>query len=346
MPIEYAVTSNALTTPPSFGARPAPKQILDYDAVGRAIQIHNPTITSSMAVTVLKALREEVIYQLAEGNTINLEGFCSFVVSMKVRLDAPTDPLPSQPIDIKAKPSAPFKTAIRQAASYFRLPAVTKAPNIISAVDTNTQIEGYVRNGFGAQVNGSNVGFNPLAADEGVFLLSSAGNSTRQINLSLNNPSQLIYTPLLDVAAGPAGANSVEQILTVNSRYTTSGQLRSGTAGKPLRTTNVVEDGAISLFVVGAAASGPATVTSYLGAQVDARIIAQIKSDGVLALQIGTLAGVFGQSLDVLANGAYVLTGLAADVEVTVSDLVTLTASVLSYQRYMQEVINISPLTP
>jgi hypothetical protein len=265
---------------------------------------------------------------------------------MKVRLDSATDPLPSQPIDIKAKPSKPFKTAVRQAATYYRLPATTKAPNIIAAPDTNTQIDGYVRDGFGAQISGSNVGFDPTVVDEGIYLLSSAGNSIKQSNLSLNNPSKLIYTPLLDVAAGPAGANSVEQILTVSSRYTSTGQLRSGTYGKPLRTTNVVEDGAISLFVVGAAASGPATVTSYLGAQVDARVIAQLSPAGVLSLAVGTLAGVFGQSLDVLANGAYVLTGLAADVEVTVSDFTTLTASVLTYQRYMQEVIDLSPLTP
>ncbi len=346
MAVEYAITSNALTTPPSYGARPAPKQILGFDEIARQINIHNPTIPEATAKSVLEAFREEIVFQLAEGNTVNMKGFVSFVVSMKIRLENPTDPLPVNPIDIKAKPSAPFKTAIRQAATYFRLPAVTKAPNIIAAIDTNTQIDGYVRNGFGSQVSGSNIGFNAAAADEGIFLLSPAGNSTQQTNLSLNNPSNLIFIPLLDVAAGPAGANSVEQILTVKSRYTASGQLRSGTYGKPMRNVNVVTDGAISVFVTGAAASGPATVTSYVGAQVDARIVAQIKPSGELTLSVGTLAGVFGQELTVLANGAYVLTGLAADVEVTVSDLVTLTASVLTYQRYMQEIVDLSPLTP
>lgn len=347
MSIEYAVIPNALTVPPSYTARPAPKTILDYDLLARAINESNPTIPEQTAKSVLEAFKAEVVLQLSEGNTINLVGFVSFVVSMPIRLDSPTDLLPTNPIDVKAKPSIVLKTAVRQQATYNRLAFQEKQPSILLGYDANTNIQNWTREGYGLRVDGSNVGFDGSDAEQGVYLLSSAGNNIKQSNIALNDPSKLIVTPVFDAASGPAGTASVEQILSVKARYTTNGQIRTGTYAKPLRSTNVISDATSDqVFVVGNAITGPAEVSSYVGTQVNARIVAQIRPDNVLTLSVGELEGDLGQALEVSANATVVLTGLAAAVSIEVTDYATLYASVLSYGRYMQEVCDLSPLTP
>lgn len=345
MAISYQVTPNMLTNPPSFTCRPVANAVLGYDEVAAQINLRNPTIPATTAKTVLEALRLEVKEQLAAGNTVNLSNFVSFVVTMPVKLAASTDPLPANPINISAKPSTTFKTEVQAIATYTRVPTPVKAPTLNSAYDSSSGIDGFCRNGYGLRISGSNLRFNADDVEQGVFLLSAAGNDMRQDNISLNDPSNLIVIPGLDPAVQPAGAASVEQVLTVRSKYTDNGSLRSGGYSKKLRALNVITDSNKKLFVTGTATSGPATVKTYTGTQVKCRILAQASSTGIITLSIAPLSGAFGQEMTVTANGDYVLQGLAANVTVTVSDYDGLVTAVNSYSRYLQEVCDLSPLT-
>lgn len=346
MAIGYYLALNALTNPPSYSGRVVPNQILGYDQIAAQINLRNPTIPVQTAKSVLEAFANEVKIQLADGNTVNLTNFCSFVVTMPIKLETPNDPLPSNPINISAKPSTPFKDAVKTAATYTRLPTPIKAPTISASYDSSTSVEGFVRNGWGLTIAGTNLRFDPTDATQGVFLLSQAGNDIRQENISLNDPSRLIVIPGLDPAVQPAGAASVEHVLSVRSKYTDNGTLRTGGYGKKLRTKNMISDTNKKLFVTGTATSGPAVVKTYAGSAVDCRILAQVKTDGSLTLSIGSMTGSFGQEMTVAANGDYTLAGLAADVVVTVSDYEALAAAATSYGRYFVEFCNISPLTP
>ncbi len=53
MPIPYKVTQNFLTNPPSYTARPVPRNTLDYDTLAAQINLHNPTIPAETAKAVL-----------------------------------------------------------------------------------------------------------------------------------------------------------------------------------------------------------------------------------------------------------------------------------------------------
>ena len=342
MAVEYYVISNLLTSPPSYTCRPNPKVVLDLDMVAQAINDRNPTIPIQAAKNVLEAFRDEIIAQLAEGNSVKIENFVSFVVTMPVKLASPTDSLPSDPIDIKGKPSITFKEEVKQAATYARLGYTSKQPQVISASDTNTGLEYYVRNDFGCDVNGSNIGFNVAESDEGIFLTSEAGNQIKQTNISINDPSRLIFVPALDPAAQPAGGNSVEQILTVKTRYTANGTLRSTSFGRKLRTTNVIDSVAVEvgIFITGGAATAPATISSYTGGDVN-RVLAKIRPDNVLVVAAATLSGDFGQELEVLANGDFILVGGDNAITVTVSDYATLYQTVIDYGRYVEEVCDL-----
>lgn len=345
MPITYNIVPILLTDPPSYTARPTSKHILGYDDVAEEINTHNPTISVATAKSVLKALRSEVLHQLVSGNSINLEGFVSFVVSMPVHLENPTDPLPSDPLNVKAKPSRTLKTEIRQEATYSRAAYIEKAPSVISATDSNTNIQNYVRDNSGLRINGSNVGFDPTDANQGVFLLSQAGNNIQQTNVALNDPSQIIIIPLVDAAVGPAGAASVEQILSIVSKYTENGQLRTGTFSKILRGTNVITGTNLHLFVTGSGTYGPYSVGSYTGVDQTIRLISKIRPDNVLVVSAATLLGEPGQEYDVLPSTTEINLTDFGDLAINLEDYDLIYSTTLAYGRFVQEVVSLTSLT-
>lgn len=344
MPIQYKIIPNYLTNPPSYTARPVPRNTLDYDALAEQIHLHNPTIPADTAKAVLEAFREEVIRQLADGNTINLSGFVSFVTSLPVRLAQPTDDLPPDPVDVRAKPSVVLKQEVAQQAEYERLPYSEKTPDISAAYDTNTKLANWIRPDYGFRLDGSNIGFDGTDPTQGVFLTDADGHIVQQQKISLNQPSKIIITP--DFGGVPAAPPNVEKTVAVRSRYTANGQLRTGEYAKHLRSTNVVTAQQPKLFVVGDAADGPLVVSSYSGEQVMCRFEAVYRTDGQITLAVGPLTGELGPEVIISPQGSnMVLTGLAADVTVNFIDQGSydlFVASLLSYGRYMLEVCDLA----
>ena len=177
MPIQYKVIQNYLTNPPSYTARPVAQNTLDYDALAAQIHLHNPTIPAAVAKAVLEAFREEVIRQLADGNTINLSGFISFVTTLPARLDLPTDDLPPDCVDVKARPSVVLKQDVVQQAEYERLPYSKKSPDIGGAYDTKTKLQNWIRPDYGFRLDGSNISFDEADPTQGVFLTDADGQA-------------------------------------------------------------------------------------------------------------------------------------------------------------------------
>lgn len=346
MSIQYKIIPNYLTNPPSYTARPVPQNTLDYDALATQINLHNPTIPTATAKAVLEAFREVVIRQLADGNTINLAGFVSFVVSLPVRLAQPSDDLPPSPVDVKAKPSVVLKQEVAQQAAYLRLPYAEKSPDISAAYDTNTNLANWIRADYGFRLDGSNIGFDAADPAQGVFLTDAEGNIVQQTKISLNEPSKIIITP--EFGETPAVAPNVEKTIAVRTRYTENGQLRTGEYVKRLRSTNVVTAAQPKLFVVGDAMDGPLVVTDYLGLQVMCRFEAVYRTDGQISLAVGPLAGPLGPEVILPREGGdIVLRGLNKDVTVNFIDSGSydlFVASLLSYGRYMLEVCDLEPI--
>ena len=344
MPIQYKVIPNYLTNPPSFTARPVPGSTLDYDGLAKQINLHNPTIPVETAKAVLKATREEVIQQLVAGNTVNLSGFVSFVTTLPVRLDRPTNDLPPRPVDVKAKPSVVLKQEVIQQAEYIRLPYSEKAPDISEGYDTNTDLPNWIRADCGFCLDGSNIGFDGADPAQGVFLTDAYGQTVQQTNISLNQPSKVIITP--DLGANPAVSPNVEKTIAVRLRYTANGQLRTGEYAKHLRSTNVVTAQQPKLFVIRDNTDGPLVVSSYHGGQVMCRFEAIYRTDDQITLAVGPLDGPLGPEVIISPTGDnMVLTGLASDVTVNFMDNGSydlFVASLLSYGRYMLEVCDLS----
>ncbi len=344
MPIQYKVVTNFLTNPPSYTARPVARNTLDYEALAEQINLHNPTIPISTAKAVLEAFRDEVIRQLANGNTINLTGFVSFVTTLPARLDQPTDDLPPNPVDVKAKPSVILKQNVAQQAEYERLPYSKKSPDISAAYDTNTNLPNWIRPDYGFRLDGSNIGFDATDPTQGVFLTDADGGTVQQTKISLNDPSKIIITP--NFGGEPAVSPNVEKTIAVRSRYTENGQLRIGEYSKHLRSTNIVTTGQPNLFVIGDNTDGPLLVSNYSGDQVMCRLEAIYRTDDQISLAVGPLKGTLGPEVIIPPAGVdMVLTGLDADVTVNFIDAGSydlFVASLRSYGRYMLEVCDLS----
>lgn len=346
MPIQYKVIPNYLTNPPTFTARPVPSNTLDYDALAEQIHLHNPTIPVDTARAVLEAFREEVIRQLANGNTINLSGFMSLITTLPARLEHPTDDLPPNAVDVKARPSVILKEEVAQQAEYERLSYSEKAPDISETYDTNTSISNWIRPDYGFRLDGSNIGFDAADQTQGVFLTDANGNIVQQTKISLNEPSKIIITPAF--GGEPATSPNVEKTIAVRSRYTKNGQLRTGEYAKHLRSTNVVTAEQPKLFVVGDNADGPLVVSNYSGDEVICRFEAVYRTDGQISLAVGPLEGTLGPEMILSPTGSdMVLSGLDANVTVNFIDSGSydlFVASLLSYGRYMLEVCDLSTI--
>ena len=346
MPIKYRIEPNPLTSPPTYKAFPLPSVVLDFDDVAEQINLHNPTIPAQTAKSVLEAFRAETKLQLSQGNTINLLNFVSMVVSLPGKIDLPTDTFPVQDVTIKAKASPTLRDEIRQDAEFQKEDYVEKAPSILTVIDTNTEVQGFARDDYGLSIVGSNIGFDPLDAEQGVFIFNGAGTQAKQTKISLNDPSRIIITPVLP--AFVPTQNNVQMLLYVAARYTPNGQLRTGSYSKQVRGTNVVEDGFIYIFSTNNEASSPVYVSSYLGAQVDLRVQARIRPvDNVMLFSLGTVDGVFGAEVEIpIGGGPYTVSCPTAAVEITINNYTTFYDTLVANGRYLQEIMNLSPLTP
>ena len=334
MGIPYQVQPNALTDPPSYSCRVLPKNVLDIDALAREINLHNPTIPVVTAKSVIEAFRDEVLYQLSIGNSVKVASFVSFVSTLPVRLANATDPLPQNAVDIKAKPSAPFKEALVNLATYERQEYNEKAPRVSSTKDTNTEEATWVRDNKSFRIDGSNLGFDSSLSTVGAWLVLADGTEVKQTSLALNNPSSVIITPSFESSL-PSGEH-VEVTLLMKNKYTENGAVRTGTLSNKIRATNTT----FNLFSV-AEETSPASITLYAGADVTCKIVSTIKPDGTLTMAIGLPGGSLGQVMDILeATASVVLSGLAGgDVTVSIDDYDSLYANVLAYQRYMVEMV-------
>lgn len=348
MSINYKVVKNNLTVPSSYTGTPISNNVLGFQDLAERINSTNPTITAKIAKSVLELFSDVVLSNLSEGNALNLEGFCSFNVSMNVKLDKPTDSLPENSVNVNVIPSPVLVQDVKDAATFSRIEYSEKVPMILAATNSLTGIEGWLEPYFSMSFTGTALRVDRPDPDQGVFLTSPAGNTIKQDNISLNNPSSIIFNPNLDPVQGPAGYASVEYALFVKAKYTPNGEIRTGFLGVPLRTTNIIGAATTNqLFVTGEDDSGPAEVSLYPGTEVTARIAATIKPNGDLTLSAGLIeAGAMGPSLTVTTEGSFVLEGLPSPLTIEVTNYAKLYQASLSYGRYITEFVSLSVIAP
>jgi nucleoid DNA-binding protein len=339
MPVQYNVDSNLLTDPPSHYPRVAPIATLDLDAIASLINLHNTNVPTGTAKMCINLFIEEVKTQLAEGNWVKLDNFCSFSTSIvNGSLENPGDTLPgTAKVELRFKPSAPFKLGVQELATFERLGYTNKAPQIVGVSDVDLSLSKVARNGMPVNISGTNIGFNSSAADEGIFMLTDGGAETKVSVVARNKPSNVIVVPTITASADGETAT----IIYSRSRYTTNGQLKQG-AFQYVRIPNTIASSAVGVPMLkpyGAAAAISATVpagpitgllTMKITPQGDVVAYAQELVDGVLDANEGEVTIVEGVNTVVLAGEDFLL---------GVGSLATLTSQLEAEGRFVQELI-------
>ena len=346
---------NALTTPQSYRPLHIPRAVFGYDELAARIAAKNPVYNEGLGKSYMLAMREEIKELLAEGNQVTLEGLLTAHISLSGRLDAPDSPLPpaEESVHVSIYASKRLNDEVQQEGHLERLPVTKKAPVISAAEDTVLKLADVLNPNGLLRLSGADLLFDPQ--DEGCQCLieGTAGGSTVQNRFGTIRNSEVMVIP--DIPSQPEPWNNEYQV-SISTRYSEHGTLRTGSARRPLRTPlllsqfsdpNPPEVGILTgsaaspyISITGGALSGPGAwlrIQAVLNAQ-----------DGKLRLSLLDMTenGASGDAVRVNSNGDYTLQGFAgsplSSLNLRVNDAAALTQLVRnSYSGWLVDVLEV-----
>jgi hypothetical protein len=226
---------NALTTPQSWRPRYVPRATNGSDSLAARIAQKHPSLDEETVKMTITALIEEIKTDLINGNQSTLDDVITFRLSLNARLDTPDAPLP--PVDEVVKVRASFSRAfideVRQAVRLERLPVSEKLPTITSSEDTVLGLSDVLNSDGALHFTGNDLAFTQDVADEGCVIEGTRSGRTVQSRFVSISDTQITLLP--EIPAQPDPWNN-EYILTVSTRYTEHGTLRTGIYRRRLRT--------------------------------------------------------------------------------------------------------------
>ncbi|WP_420208845.1 hypothetical protein [Candidatus Electronema sp. JC] len=317
--IQCRVEQNPLTTPESYKLRFIPRSTGGYDDVAARLAVKNPVWTAELIKAILQGSLEEIKEMLIEGMQVTLENACTFRPALHANLSAPDEPLPpiDELLDINISASRPYVKDVRQEARIEVLPPEEKVPVIISAADTSLELNDVVNSAGVLRLSGSNLAFDKNKPDCGCFIEGTAGGRTVQTQLASVSDTEILLVPHLPAQAHPWNN---EFIVSINTKYTENGTLRTGTYGRRLRSPLVLSGfGAnnpqdIGILTGDAAAPYVKATAAQMSASERLRIQAVLDSrSGQLMLSLLAMSehGAAGNAVTVAANGNYTLPGFS-----------------------------------
>lgn len=336
MPIDYGVIQNALTIPPSNTCRIEPRGILNEEDIAASISAKNPMLGQQMIVAVLEKLKEEVLVQLAAGNTVKFTNFISFVTTLPGKLALPTDPADVNKLQIVCKVQQNYKEELRQIASLNKTGYPVKGPQIVGTFDTNLDMPNYIETGRPFKIVGANFSFDPNDPEQGVFTTTTAGVTTRQTNYAERMPSSITIIPAANVATD---GGKVDVTVEVRARYTTNGQLKTGVFANRVRS---LHSGSNVLFGVAGGTNPVGYTVTGLSNGARYTFTAYLRPDNIVEMSVGAFGGAQGTAVAMpLEATEYTISSaeeVPVDFTVEISSMSLLVTNLLTYGRYMQDV--------
>lgn len=332
MTIQWRPEVNPLTTPQSYRPLHVPRAIFGYDELAARIAAKNPVYSEGLGKGYMLAMREEIKAMLAEGNQLTLEGLLTAHISLAGRLNSPDDPLPplDESLQIKIYPSKRLVEEVRQVAKMERLPMTEKAPVISSAEDTVLKLNDVLNPTGLLRLTGADLLFDPEAGGGECVIEGTRSGRAVQTRFGTIANSNVMLMP--DIPGQPDPWNN-EYRISISTRYSEHGSLRTSTYRRPLRTPLTVAGFGHPHQQVGIltdnAAAPHVTVTggNLTGDNARVRIQAVLNAqDGLLRLNLIDMKedGAAGNAITVAGNGAFTLPGFAGSaltaLEVTVSN--------------------------
>jgi len=342
MTIQWRPEVNALTTPQSYRPLHVPRAIFGYDELAARIAAKNPVYNEGLGKGYMLAMREEIKAMLAEGNQLTLEGLLTVHISLAGRLDAPDAPLPplDESLQVKIYPSKRLVDEVRQAAHMERLPITEKAPVISSAEDTVLKLAEVLNPAGLLHLTGADLLFDPEAGSGECVIEGTRSGRAVQTRFGTITNSEVMLMP--DIPSQPDPWNN-EYRVSISTRYSEHGSLRTSTYRRPLRTpltvagfghphlqVGILTDNATAPYVL-------VTGGNLTGNSARVRIQAVLNAqDGQLRLNLMDIKedGSAGNAITVADNGTFTLPGFAG------SALTSLEVTVNNYAKLLTMVRN------
>ncbi|WP_417911558.1 HU family DNA-binding protein [Candidatus Electronema sp. TJ] len=348
--VQWRPEVNALTTPQSYRAVHVPRNVIGIADLAARIAQKHPEWNEKMVQMMISSLMEEIQFALINGDQVTIANAFTFRLSFAARLDTPDDPLPpaEEVLRVSVTASRPFAETIQKLVQLERLPMIEKLPLVNSAEDTVLKLHDVLSGQGLLRLRGSDLAFNPAQAGCGCLIAGTRSGSTAQTRFGLISNSEITVLP--DIPAQDDLWNN-EYTLSVSTKYTENGTLRTGIYRRRLRVPLTMTQGEEAGILTDHSSSPHVTVTDaeLSGAAETVRVQAVLDlRDSVLLLNLIDLkeGGRQGETVRVAADGPFVLQGFAgstlASLSLTVNSFAQLTQMIRSkYSGRLVDVLTV-----
>jgi hypothetical protein len=316
--VQYRVEPNPLTKPASYRLRFISKQTAGYDELAAAVA-KDTGLSVEQARAFLQAAVRNIREMICDGMQVTLEDAFTFCPSLRGRLNSPDEPLPSNDKVLRVSVSAtsPMLQYVQQNVTLVRVATEQKAPSILSAADTALLLNNVLNPDGVLRLTGSNLAFERSSTDCGCVIAGTQSGSTAQTQFAGISDSEVLLVPHIPAQSHPWNN---EYTVSITTRYTEHGSLRSGTYGRklrsPLTAVNLGHPNPPETGILTGSAAAPhvsiiactLSASERLRIQADASVQENQLSFRLIALRDG---GAVGGMVPVTANGEYTLPGFA-----------------------------------
>lgn len=336
MAIPWRPEQNTVTTPTSYWARVIPKDSLGYEKLAERIVQKNPVCSVEQAESVLRTRDEAIKELMIEGYQVSLENAFTYHPTITARLDAPDDPLPPDTtVNVHIYAARPFVEDVRHTAKLERLPPEQKLPLIAGAEDTVLNLNDVLNSDGVLRLTGTQLLFDPKTGNGECVIAGTREGRTVQSRFALLSNNLVLVLPEIPSQTQPWNN---EYRVSISTRYTAHGTLRTGTYQRLLRTPLAVYLGSNDGILSGTETTAP--LARVTGGQLNTEG-ARTRIQAVINAQSGELrfslldmneGGAVGNAVVVTGNAAYTLPGYpgsgVTNLEVTVLDYAALLTKV------------------
>ena len=354
MAIHYRIERNPLTKPASYRLRFLPQGTAGYNEVAERVALKNPGSSVEQIRNHLQSGMNEIIEMVFEGLQVTLENALTFRPSFHARLATPDAPLPpiKELLGLNISASRPLVREIQAGAHLVREAWTEKVPTILAAADTVTGLNNVLNPQGVLRLTGNNLAFVWTNPDNRCVLAGTESGSEVQSQFADITEREVLLVPHIPAQSNPWNN---EYTVSISTRYTEHGSIRTGTYSGRLRTplsASIPGDGSqIDIGILTGSAATPYVSITGGTTTADERLRIQVehnRQNDLLSFRLINMQdkGAAGTMIPVTGNGDYTLPGFTgsavSSLEMRVNDYAALKTMVLNdYDGSLVDILNL-----
>ena len=354
MAIHYRIERNPLTKPGTWRLRFMPQGTAGYDELAKRVALKNPGSSVEQVKTHLQSGMEEILEMVLEGQQVTLEDALTFRPAFHARLATPDAPLPpiEELLGLNVSASRPLVRELQAEANLVREAWTEKIPTIQAAADTRTGLSNVLNPEGVLRLTGSNLSFDAENPDNRCVLDGTESGSEEQNQFADITEREVLVVPHIPAQSNPWNN---EYTVSITTRYTEHGSIRTGTYGGRLRTPLAVpaltDPHPPETGILTGSAATPYAVVKGGTLTADERVRIQVEhnlQDDLLSFRLIDMQdnGSEGLPVPVTGNGDYSLPGFSessvSSLEIAVNDYAALKTMVLNdYDGSLVDILDV-----